>query len=127
MPIDLRVCPTVREHDGLALSSRNAYLEPSQRDDALILWHALRTGQEIYSSQPSASATTVLTAARDNMSYNIDKSQGLVSIEYLNIVHPETLQELTDTDTAKGGILVGAIRLKGPNRTIRLIDNIILG
>lgn len=57
---------------------------------------------------------------------DIDRSQGRVSIEYLSIVHPETLKPLTDFDIAKGGILVGAIRLKGVDRTIRLIDNIIL-
>jgi pantoate--beta-alanine ligase len=127
IPIDLRICPTVREHDGLALSSRNAYIDPSQRDDALILWHSLKAGLAIYNTQLPASAKVVLKAARDKMEHNIDNSQGQVSLEYLDIVHPETLQDLTDTDTAKGGILVGAIRLQGPDRTIRLIDNVILG
>lgn len=57
---------------------------------------------------------------------SIDRSQGRVSIEYLDVIHPETLRRLTDSDIAKGGILVGAIRLKGADRTIRLIDNVIL-
>ena len=127
IPVDLRVCPTVREHDGLALSSRNAYLGASQRDDALILWHALETGLQFYNSQTSSqSPVAILKAAQDDILRSIDQSQGRVSIEYLNIVHPETLRRLTDSDIAKGGILVGAIRLKGADRTIRLIDNVIL-
>jgi len=60
------------------------------------------------------------------MSHAIDQSQEQVSIDYLNIVHPDTLRFLTDSDAAKGGILVGAVRLKGRDRTIRLIDNVIL-
>jgi pantothenate synthetase len=54
------------------------------------------------------------------------KSDGRVSVEYLSLVHPETLKDLTETDSAKGGVLVGAVRLKGVERTIRLIDNVIL-
>lgn len=111
----------------MALSSRNAYLDAGQRDDALILWHTLEAGLQLYNSQTSSpSPTAILKAAQDNMSRSIDQSQGRVSIEYLNIVHPETLRPLKDSDIAKRGILVGAIRLKGADRTIRLIDNVIL-
>ena len=126
IPIDLRVCPTVREHDGLALSSRNAYLAPDQRHHALILWRSLKAGLELYHFQPSSSPVAILKAAQDNMSHNIDGAQGQVSIDYLNIVRPDTLEFLRDTDATKGAVLVGAIALKGSDRTIRLIDNVIL-
>jgi len=126
IPVDLRVCPTVREHDGLALSSRNAYLLPNQRNDALILWRSLKVGIEFHDNTPSASALRILAAARDQISKDATDANGRVTIEYLEIVHPETLQPLGESDDSKGAILVGAVRLKGDGKFIRLIDNVIL-
>jgi pantoate--beta-alanine ligase len=126
IPIDIRVVPTVRESDGLALSSRNAYLNPDQRGDALILWRALKTGLELNISKPGTSPLIILKTALQRIEQEVNESDGRVSLEYLSLVHPDTLQDLTGRDSAKGGILVGAIRLKGVERTIRLIDNVIL-
>ena len=126
VPVDLRVCPTVREHDGLALSSRNAYLLPNQRNDAVILWRSLQAGVEFYSRTPSASALRVLAAAQDQITKDVADANGRVTIEYLEIVHLETLQPLRESDDSKGAILVGAVRLKGDGKFIRLIDNVIL-
>lgn len=126
LPIDLRVCPTIRESDGLALSSRNAYLNPDQRDDALILSQALKAGVDIYLAQTSPFAKTVREAATTTLSQRIDASQGRVSLDYLSLVDSDTLQDLKDADSAKGGVLVGAVFLHGSSRTIRLIDNVIL-
>jgi pantoate--beta-alanine ligase len=126
LPIDLRVCPTIRESDGLALSSRNAYLNPDQRDDALVLSQALKAGVDIYLAQTSPFAKTVREAATTTLSQRIDASQGRVSLDYLSLVDSDTLQDLKDADSAKGGVLVGAVFLHGSSRTIRLIDNVIL-
>jgi pantoate--beta-alanine ligase len=127
LPIDLRVCPTIRESDGLALSSRNAYLNPDQRDDALILSQALKAGIARYTVQTSPFAKTIREAATATLSKRIDASEGRVSLDYLSLVDSDTLQDLKDTDSAKGGVLVGAVFLHGAGRTIRLIDNVILG
>jgi pantoate--beta-alanine ligase len=126
LPIDLRVCPTIRESDGLALSSRNAYLNPDQRDDALVLSQALKAGVDIYLAQTSPFAKTVREAATTTLSQRIDASQGRVSLDYLSLVDSDTLQDLKDADSARGGVLVGAVFLHGSSRTIRLIDNVIL-
>ena len=126
IPLELRVCPTVREPDGLALSSRNAYLESTQRNDALILWRSLKAGLELYSRQPLTSATAILNVARDKMAQGVHDSNERASVDYLEIVHPETLDPLSGADLAKSGILVGAVFLRGNKRTIRLIDNVIL-
>jgi len=108
------------------MSSRNAYLNSSQRDDALILFRALEAGKTAVSSKPSTSPTAALKAAHDHILTSIENSHGNVSLDYLNLVHPETLHDLKETDSTKGGVLVGAIFVKRPDRTIRLIDNYIL-
>jgi len=126
IPVDLRVGATIREHDGLALSSRNAYLESNQRSDALVLYRALKAGMDLYYSQPNTPAHLVLDAALGTLAREIRNSDGRVAVDYLRLVHPETLHDLGDQTTTKGGILVGATFLKGPERTIRLIDNMIL-
>jgi pantoate--beta-alanine ligase len=123
----LIVCPTVREADGLALSSRNAYLAENQRADALILYKALKAGADNLQEQEDASAGTVLRAALQTMKAGLQECQRRVSFEYLDLVHADTLRPFMVDEKAEGGILVGAIRLKGENdRTIRLIDNVIL-
>ena len=82
---------------------------------------------ELYESDRTVSAMTILKAAHEEMSRNIELSKGRVGLEYLSIVNPETLESLTEEDTGRGAILVGAIRLQGVDKTIRLIDNVILG
>jgi pantoate--beta-alanine ligase len=126
IPVNLKVCPTVREYDGLALSSRNAYLLPSQREDSLTLWRSLKAGQEAYVENPHAPPPFILEAAQAVMSDIVDRANGRITLDYLSFVHPETLQSLSDQDSSQGGILVGAIFLHGGTRTIRLIDNVIL-
>ena len=125
-PIDLRVCPTVRDPDGLALSSRNEYLKLHQRHEALMLYRALKAGVDYYARQPSAAPSAIIQVARSDLSKSMNEAEGRATLDYLEFVHPTTFQPLTDNDSAKGGVLVGAFRLKGPEMTVRLIDNMIL-
>lgn len=125
-PIDLRVVPSVREPDGLAMSSRNAYLSPDQREDALILWRSLKAGMDFYHAKRDASPVNILRISEEQIKNNIDTAEGRVTLDYLEIVHPESLRVLTDGDKADGAILVGAIFVHGDKRTIRLIDNVII-
>lgn len=80
-------CPTVRESNGLAMSSRNMRLSEKERQDALIIIESLRL---VASSKSKHSIQETLVAARSLF------EQGSLSLEYLAIVDPETLHELTE-------------------------------
>lgn len=80
-------CPTVRESNGLAMSSRNMRLSEKERQDALIIIETLRL---VASSKSKHSIQETLVAARSLF------EQGSLSLEYLAIVDPETLHELTE-------------------------------
>lgn len=108
------VCPTVREHDGLALSSRNQYLTPAQRRAAPILYAALRAGR-------TAILGGVRSAARirETIHHTI-AAEPLARVEYLAVCDPETLEPLRRISDA--AVLLGAVRLG----RVRLIDNLLV-
>ena len=110
----LEICPTVREHDGLAMSSRNTYLSPAERQQATGLWKCLQQGQamvlegEIHSLVITEELTRFL------------ETEGFDQVDYLAIVDPETLQPREHIDTPLR--LLIAARLGAT----RLIDNCLL-
>ncbi|HEY5330269.1 MAG TPA: pantoate--beta-alanine ligase [Acidobacteriaceae bacterium] len=112
--LQLRVCPTVREPDGLALSSRNRYLTAGQRSDALVLWRALNAVRAL--ADAGKSDANILRHAM----LRVLESSPSVRVEYADIVHPDTLQPL---DNVREGALVAVAAHVG---TTRLIDNILL-
>jgi pantoate--beta-alanine ligase len=117
LDVNVEVVPvdTVREADGLALSSRNAYLNPTERKAALCLWNALSLAREMWTR-----GTRDAEAFRQRMREVIDEEE-LARIDYVSLANPETLQEL---DRIQGPALVSmAVRI---GRT-RLIDNVTLG
>ena len=114
MPVRIEVCPTVREPDGLALSSRNAYLDPAERERALALSHALAAAEEAV-SHGERDASAVLAAARAQLD-----SAG-VEPEYLEL---RSAQDLSPVERVNGSTLLAvAARVGGA----RLIDNRVLG
>lgn len=120
LAVDLNVgttivqCPTVREPDGLAMSSRNVYLTSAQRRAAPILYEALQTGVRAVRE-----GITDATRIRRRMLMKL-ATEPLVQIEYLSVCDPDSLEPLTRiTGTV---VLLGAIRL-GP---VRLIDNVLV-
>ncbi len=114
MNLEIVTLPTVREPDGLAMSSRNTYLNPEQRQAALVLYQALTLAQKLW-SQGEKDAQTI----RQQMTALIQK-QPLADIDYVNIADVETLDEL---DTIKPQALVSLAVKIGKTR---LIDNIML-
>lgn len=113
-PLEIVVAPIVREADGLALSSRNAYLSPEERKQALVVSRALREIESKYRAG-ERDAKKLIEAARD-----VFAAEPAVRIDYIELVHPETLQ---DVSTAAAGILAAVAAFVG---TTRLIDNVTL-
>ena len=115
MDIRIQICPIVREHDGLAMSSRNAYLDPRQRKNALILHRALMRIQFEVDRGESLSARLIETGK------GVIAEVPEVRLDYFAIVDPETLDPVSDI--SKGALVAVAAYLG----TTRLIDNIVVG
>jgi len=114
MNLEVVTLPTVREPDGLAMSSRNTYLNPEERKAAIVLYQALGLAQKLWSQ-----GETDAEKLRQEMLTLIQK-QPLAQVEYVSIADTETLDEL---DKVKPPALVSlAVRI---GKT-RLIDNIVL-
>jgi pantoate--beta-alanine ligase len=114
MNLEVRVTPTVRESDGLAMSSRNVYLEPQERQAATVLFKALTLAQNLREKGERNTETI-----RQQMTSLISK-EPLAKIEYVSIADAETLEELTEID--KPALASLAVKI---GKT-RLIDNILL-
>ncbi|MBF2099424.1 MAG: bifunctional pantoate--beta-alanine ligase/(d)CMP kinase [Gloeomargaritaceae cyanobacterium C42_A2020_066] len=114
LPVTVVACPTVREPDGLACSSRNTYLSPAGRTQATVLYRALQAGAAAFQGGERQSqhlidrVQTVLTTVPD------------VVVEYVDLVDPARLLPLDRVETS--GLLAAAIRLEDT----RLIDNLLL-
>jgi pantoate--beta-alanine ligase len=115
LPAEIVVCPTVREPDGLALSSRNVYLTPEERRAAVALSRALRAAQARYAAGERAAE-----ALRGAMREVLD-AEPLALVEYVSAADPLTLRELAGMVEA-GALLSLAVRF---GKT-RLIDNLLL-
>jgi len=108
------VCPTVRDDDGLALSSRNQSLTPTQRRAVPVLYAALRAGQAAVRAG-IRSATRIRRLMRDKIA-----TEPLARVEYLSVCDPRTLEPLSRI--TRDAVLLGAIRLGH----VRLIDNLLV-
>jgi pantoate--beta-alanine ligase len=115
-PLEIRVCPTVREPDGLALSSRNVYLNPDERRAAVVLYRALKAAREAFRT-----GTREADMLRALMSSTL-AAEPLAREEYVSVAEPETLMELAEVDEARGALLSMAVRI---GKT-RLIDNCVI-
>lgn len=114
LPVSIIPVPTVREEDGLALSSRNAYLSPDERHAAVILWCALQRAQTLWQSGERGGPR--LRAAMRA----VIEAEPLAALEYVSVADPVTLQEIRhspESALASLAVRIGATRL---------IDNLLL-
>lgn len=115
VPIEVCVCPIVREADGLAMSSRNRYLSPAARQRALVLWQSLQLARELFAKGERSAA-----ALRQAMERQIRTAED-ARIDYIAVVDPGTLAPV---ERLSG---LTAILLAVWIEKTRLIDNLVLG
>ncbi|MGE5083425.1 MAG: pantoate--beta-alanine ligase [Acidobacteriota bacterium] len=114
LPVEITVCPIVREPDGLAMSSRNAYLDPEQRRRALVLHRSLTRVQELI-DQGEVSATVLASHGRKEFA-----AEPSVRLDYFEVVNPDTLDPIEDISN---GALIAVAAYIG---STRLIDNLLV-
>ncbi|KAK6337190.1 pantothenate synthase [Orbilia javanica] len=122
--IELRVIPTEREQDGLAMSSRNVYLKGRRREVAITIYRALKAVEEMYQNGENR-ASVLLEKAREVVS----SAGSEVKLDYVSLNEPQLLEEVETVEKGRGIILSAAMwvlpREEGEG-TVRLIDNLIL-
>jgi len=115
LPIHLRVLPTIREANGLAMSSRNAYLTSAAREASTVLYKALHAGQEAFISRSTTGPTDVIRAMKELIA-----SEPEALLDYVEICDPSTFMPL-ETLQAPALLLIAVFIGK-----TRLIDNVLL-
>jgi pantoate--beta-alanine ligase len=123
LPVEILVQPTVREKDGLAMSSRNEYLTPEQRKQAVCLYEALSAARRLYRAGERSAAPLI-----KEMEHVIARSPG-ARPQYVEIVSPDSLapvEEATDDSVAALAVFVGGVRLID-NMPLGECDDIFLG
>ncbi len=116
LPVAIRTVATVREPDGLALSSRNRYLDPDQRRAATVLSQALRAAGGPW-PRASGSGDRVRQILRETI-----ESEPLAQLDYAEVADAETLEPLAELALDRRAAALVAVRVG----TTRLIDNALL-
>ncbi len=114
-PVEIVICPIVREPDGLAMSSRNAYLSPKEREAATVLVRGLAAAREAFESGERNADRLRLVVT------GTVATEPLAQLQYVSCAHPDTLQEL---ETVRSRALLSLAAFVGQTR---LIDNMVLG
>ncbi|KAF2188099.1 Nucleotidylyl transferase [Zopfia rhizophila CBS 207.26] len=146
LPTTLRIIPTSREPDGLALSSRNVYLGTRRRNVGIVLNQALRKAEAQYEAGKRKRGD-ILWPANAHADEVLLEQESLepgrrarFDVDYISLADPETMEEVEEVDEKRGAILSGAVKMlpvEQPRQEedlgvgegkipVRLIDNIVL-
>ncbi|NPA27118.1 MAG: pantoate--beta-alanine ligase [Chloroflexi bacterium] len=115
LPVEIVVCPTVREPDGLAMSSRNTYLNPEERRAATVLYRALQAAKQAYDAG-ERDAERLRAIMREVLA-----QEPLARVQYVSCADPDTLREL------EGPVERALLSMAVFVGSTRLIDNLLLG
>lgn len=148
LDIEVVIVPTEREHDGLAMSSRNVYLGARRRKAAVLVPKMLQIAEKQYLTLGKRTREEIIRPAQAFMLEEFaaqlqlpPEKQAIMDLEYISLADPDTMEEVDVVDERKGAILSAALRMlplekvidgedtgenDGGKRTVRLIDNIIL-
>ncbi|NOZ68364.1 MAG: pantoate--beta-alanine ligase [Deferribacteres bacterium] len=113
--VDIIICPVVREKDGLAMSSRNSYLNPEERKAATVLFRTLKLGEKLILNKGMDNTMDVKRKMEEMI-----RSEPLADPDYIEIVDPRNLQAMQDIR------LPAALCIAARIGNTRLIDNIII-
>jgi pantoate--beta-alanine ligase len=117
MDVNVIIRDTIREEDGLAMSSRNAYLSESERQAAPVVYRSLMAAKELFSRNPSVTTSDIIETTT-----MVLKSEPLISeIQYISVDSKETMQPISQP-TQDGTIISLACKIG----SVRMIDNIVL-
>ena len=114
LPVDIRVCPIVRESDGLAMSSRNTYLNPTEREQACTLWKSLQLAEKMH-AEGETNTTMIAAAMKDLL------AKASIEAEYIAFVAEDSVEEVAQIEGPT------VIALAAPVGKTRLIDNHTIG
>lgn len=124
MPLEVVICDTMREEDGLAMSSRNVYLSREERLAAPILYNSLMTAREYFLQNVNScdDSSSIPSSVLSNLVLEILRSEPMVSqVQYVSVDDRETMRPI-DTVDRNGAIISLACKIG----SVRLIDNIVL-
>jgi pantoate--beta-alanine ligase len=122
IPVNVIACETLRDPDGLAMSSRNVYLSKQERNVASILYKALTAAASVCESSPHGAPVSVLDM--ENKARELLSTEPLVSdIQYVSVASAEDMTELSTASPLIGAVISAAIKVG----SVRLIDNVLVG
>jgi pantoate--beta-alanine ligase len=121
IPVSIKIIETMRDPDGLAMSSRNVYLTTEERKFANVLYNSLKNGCDLIDSHKSG--TLNRTEVIDLIDSSLKSDKLLKRVEYISIASHNNMIELSDVSTEVGGVISCAIRYGN----VRLIDNLLFG